>query len=62
MHGCLGNTWVTATRETAYLFSKVLLNTIADNPIDASIVFRVLSSEGIKQRPNVAVMKSMHDK
>lgn len=62
MHGCLGNTWVTATRETTYLFSKVLLNTIADNPIDASIVFRVLSSEGIKQRPNVAVMKSMHDK
>lgn len=62
MHGCLGNTWGTATRETTYLFSKVLLNTIADTPIDASIVFGALSSEGIKQRPNVTVMKSMHDK
>lgn len=62
MHGCLGNTWGAATRETTYLFSKVLLNTIADTPIDASIVFGALSSEGIKQRPNVTVMKSMHDK
>lgn len=62
MCGCLDHTRVTATRETTYLFSKVLLNTIADNPIDASIVFRALSSEGIKQRPNVTVAKSMHDK
>lgn len=62
MRGCLDHTRVTATRETTYLFSKVLLNTIADNPIDASIVFRALSSEGIKQRPYVTVMKSMHDK
>lgn len=51
---------VTITRETVHLFSKVLLNTIAGNHTDTSIVFRALSSEGIKQRANV--MKSMHDK
>lgn len=41
---------VTTTRETAHVFSKVLLNTIADNHIDTSTVFRALSSEGVKQK------------
>lgn len=62
MHGCLGKHVGTATREKTYLFSKVLPNTTADNPMDASIVFGALSSGGTKQRPNVTVMKSMHDK